>query len=304
MVAVATSRALGTGVQVAVTEDGALPAADAAVRDVLAAIDLAASRFRDDSELFRINREAGRPVPVSPLCLRAVQTALRVAVMTGGLVDPTVGRSLEALGYDRDFSAVAAKPAHPARAAAGWREVEVDEQRSTVRLPAGALLDLGSSAKALAADDAAARAAGVTGCGVLVNLGGDLTVAGMAPDGGWEVLVTDDHAAPPDAPGQVVHVHSGGLATSSTTVRRWTSGGRSVHHIVDPHTGEPAATVWRTVSVTAPSCVDANAAATAAIVIGEDAPQWLLDHGFAARLVDASHSVHYIGGWPEAGERR
>jgi len=304
VVAVATSRALGTSVQVAVTDGEALGAARAAVDEILAAIDLAASRFREDSDLTRVNHADGAGVSVSRLCLRAVQTALRVAVMTGGLVDPTVGSSLEAIGYDRDFSAVGDAPPQPARAAAGWRAVEVDERRSTVRVPAGVHLDLGSSAKALAADDAAASAARATGCAVLVNLGGDLSTSGPAPEGGWEILVTDDHGAPPDAPGQMVRVRGGGLATSSTTVRHWTQGGRSVHHIVDPSTGEPARVVWRTASVTAATCVEANAAATAAILLGTRAPQWLLEHGFPARLVDGSGAVQHIGGWPSEGERR
>ena len=250
MVAVAASRALGSGVQVAVSIDEALPAADAAVRDVLAAIDVAVSRFRDDSEISRINAANGAAVAVSPLCMRAVLTSLRVALMTGGVVDPTVGAAMEAIGYDRDFSDIGDAPARPAHAAEGWREVEVDERRATVRVPPGVRLDLGASAKALAADESAARAADAAGCGVLVNLGGDLSVAGTPPDGGWSVLVTDDHAAPPDAPGQTVQVRSGGLATSSTTVRRWTQGGRGMHHIVDPRTGSPARVVWRTVSVT------------------------------------------------------
>jgi thiamine biosynthesis lipoprotein len=134
---------------------------------------------------------------------------------------------------------------------------------------------------------------------VLVNLGGDLTVAGSTPpDGGWAVLVTDDHRSPLDADGQTVAVRSGGLATSSTTVRRWRAGGREHHHIVDPRTGLAAAEIWRTVSVAAATCVDANTASTAAIVRGREAPAWLDRMGLPARLVALDGSVSTTGAWP------
>ncbi|HEX6539175.1 MAG TPA: FAD:protein FMN transferase, partial [Candidatus Dormibacteraeota bacterium] len=140
------------------------------------------------------------------------------------------------------------------------------------------------------------------GAGVLVNLGGDIAVAGPAPAGGWRVRVTDDHAAPPDSPGQTVTIDGGGLATSSTTVRAWTAAGRSMHHIVDPRTGAPAAVVWRTVSTTAPTCVLANTASTAAIVLGRDAEDWLAERGVPARLVSRDGTVRHVGGWPEMGD--
>lgn len=304
MVAVATSRALGTGVRVGVSDDAALGEADRVVAGWLRAIDVACSRFRDDSDLARINRSAGAAVSVAPLCLEAVRTALRVAAATGGLVDPTVGVQMERIGYDRDFDELVEDGvAPPGRAAAGWRCVEVDETAGTVRVPAGVHLDLGASAKALAADRAAAEAGTLTGVGVLVSLGGDIAVAGEAPDGGWRVLVTDDHDAPVDGPGQTVSISSGGLATSSTTVRRWRRAGVAMHHIVDPRTGLPADTPLRTVSVAAASCVDANAGSTAAIILGDAAAPWLAARALPARIVDGRGRVEHVGGWPVDGER-
>jgi thiamine biosynthesis lipoprotein len=138
-----------------------------------------------------------------------------------------------------------------------------------------------------------------TGAGALVNLGGDIAVAGPAPPDGWSVRVTDDHAAGVDAPGQTVAVPSGGLATSSVMVRRWTREGRDLHHIVDPRTGAPVAVVWRTVSVSAASCVDANTASTAAVVRGERAPEWLETLRLPSRLVRPDGAVVYVRGWPE-----
>jgi thiamine biosynthesis lipoprotein len=132
---------------------------------------------------------------------------------------------------------------------------------------------------------------------VLVSLGGDIAVAGEPPGGGWPVLVTDNHRSE-GARGQVVSIREGGLATSSTTVRRWRAGTVELHHIVHPATGAPVAEVWRTVSVAAASCIDANTAATASIVRGDAAPQWLESLGLSARLVRWDGDVVTVGGWP------
>jgi thiamine biosynthesis lipoprotein len=158
------------------------------------------------------------------------------------------------------------------------------------------MIDLGATAKAFAADRAARLAALVADCGVLVSLGGDVAVAGPAPASGWRVLVTDDHARPEG--GQLVTIRSGGLATSSTTVRRWKRADQVLHHVLDPATGLPARRVWQYVSVAAADCVTANTAATAALVLGERAADWLSERDLAARLVAVDGSVHRIAGWP------
>jgi thiamine biosynthesis lipoprotein len=281
-----------------VADTAALPAAHAAVERELAAIDEACSRFRPDAELVGLNARAGRPVRVSPLLFEAVAVALRAARLTAGAVDPTVGASLEAAGYDRDLAAIAEDgPALRALPAPGWRTVRVDETCRTVEILAGTRLDLGATAKALAADRAAAAASEAAGgAGVLVSLGGDIALAGAAPAAGWPVALADDHAAPP--PGApVVALRSGGLATSTTTLRRWRRGGREVHHILDPATGEPCPVHWRTATVAAPTCVDANVASTAAIVLGPHAQRWLARAGLPARLVAADGRVVALGGW-------
>jgi thiamine biosynthesis lipoprotein len=289
--------ALGTTAAVVVTNAGALAAAREAVTAELDAIDRACSRFRDDSELTRLNLAGGRPTRVGAVLMEAVELALRAAALTDGAVDPTVGRALELAGYDRDFAAVAPRPgALRAVKVAGWRSVVVDPRGGWITVPAGVRLDLGATAKALAADRGAAAAACAVprGTGVLVNLGGDIAVAGPSPGQGWVVRVAEDHRARADAEGQTITIHSGGLATSSTTVRRW----GDAHHIIDPRTGRPARVHWRTVSVAAGSCADANIASTAAIVSGPDAIRWLEAMGMPARLVDASGAVLAVGGWP------
>jgi thiamine biosynthesis lipoprotein len=280
------------------THDALAPALEIA-RVELDELDRACSRFRDDSDLAAVNRGAGADVAVGPLLLAVVEAALRVSEATDGLVDPTVGPALDALGYDRDFRLVAGSGPRAVRLvpAAGWRRVLVDRRDGTIRIPRGAELDLGAVAKAFSADRIAARVHAATGASALASLGGDVAVAG-APPGGWAVTIADDHRNRGSS-GPTVAVADGGLATSSTAVRRWRAAGHELHHIVDPATGRPADEHWRTVSVAASTCVDANAAATAAIVMGEDAPEWLDGLGLAARLVRPDGTVTHTSGWPE-----
>jgi len=299
--ATADIAALGTTARIVALNGRKLEAAMGAVRLELEAIDRACSRFRPDSELSRVNEAGGAPVSIGPLLREALQAALRASCLTDGIVDPTVGEALVRAGYDRDFAAVPRQGcAVPRifRPSPGFQVVQLNPAASTVRLPAGVRLDLGATAKALAADRAAAAAAQAAGCGVLVSLGGDVAVAGAGPAGGWTIRVTDDCHAGPDAPGQTVAIVSGGLATSSTTVRRWSRGGATLHHIIHPSTGLPAKEHWRSVSVAAASCLDANIAATAAIVLGSRASDWLSERQLPARLIGTDGTVMTAAGWP------
>ncbi len=294
--------ALGTTATVAVTDPEALSRAQSVLERELEAIDLACSRFRSDSELVRLNVASGAEVAVSDLLLEAVRVALHAAEASGGLVDPTVGNTVRLAGYDRPMTVVRTRDGRLFRPtfepAPGWHTVSLDEGRKTVRAPRGVELDLGATAKALAADRAARAAWRATDTGVLVSLGGDIAVAGEAPHGGWSIRLADDHTAPLDAPGPAVSVYSGGLASSGTTVRRWATAGGELHHIFDPRTGRPADSPWRTVTVAAASCVDANTASTAALVLGENAPAWLDERRLPSRLVRLDGSVACVGGWP------
>jgi len=295
--------ALGTSAQLVVTDPGSMSVARAAVEHVLAEVDLAASRFRADSEISRLNAAAGSWTDVSELFAGALRIALDAAAWTGGLVDPTVGDALVRLGYDRTFAEVApVAGALPltATAAPGWQHVELDEHRLRARVPAGTRVDLGATAKAYAADLAAAAAAEAAECGVLVSLGGDIAVAGEAPAGGWPISIEDvtDLSLPADDCGPVVVIRGGGLATSSTRARRWRRGGVELHHLLDPRSGLPAAGPWRTVTVAASTCVLANTASTAAVVVGDSAPSWLRERGFHARLLGHDGAPVYVGEWP------
>jgi thiamine biosynthesis lipoprotein len=293
-------RALGTTAELMVTEPGALVAAATLLQAELARLDLAASRFRADSEVARIDCADGQSVVVSPLLIEILEVALRAARATDGLVDPTVGQAMTRIGYDRDFSAVPRRTAGRLPAAApvpGWRSVEVDKATGTVRVPSGTRIDVGATAKAWSADRIAASVFGELGCGVLVSLGGDVAVAGPPPPGCFRVGLGDVCGAAPTS--GVVAIASGGLATSGVAVRQWYVGDQLVHHIVDPATGLPVNPWWRTVTVVASSCVEANTASTAAMVMGPSALAWLEARQLPARLVSMDGTVARVAGWPE-----
>ena len=298
MLSTETFAAMGTWNTVVVEDQAALPGAAAIVKGQIREIDETCSRFKPDSELSLLNRQAGGgPVALSPLLEEAIAAALSAAAMTGGLVDPTVGRSVEAIGYTVSFRGLPADgPAVELRVrpAPGWRSLEHDPAAHTLRLPEGVSIDLGASGKAWAADRAAGAVAERLGVPVVVECGGDVAARGPAPRGGWPVRVS---AADGGLDFQDVSLFDGGLATSGVGARRWRRGGVELHHIIDPATGLPAQTPWAAVTVAAASCLEANAAATAALIMGERAVEWLDGLHLPARLVDAGGGVHHAGGW-------
>jgi thiamine biosynthesis lipoprotein len=261
--------AIGTTARATLTDPQAAEAARGIMVRRLDAIDRAASRYRDDSELMLLERLPSEPRRVSRELFDATSAAVWAARVTDGAVDPTVDTG----------------------GGAGWQSIHLDPLARTLHLAPGASLDFGATGKALCADRIARAIHRATGSGALISLGGDMAVAGP---GGWPVGIADDHRAGPDEAQQVVRVDAGGLATSSTTVRATTAG----HHILDPATGGPVVSPWRTVSVAATSCLAANAASTAAIVMGERAPAWLERQGLPSRLVGHDGDVTLIAGWP------
>ncbi|MBA2956146.1 FAD:protein FMN transferase [Nocardioides sp. MAH-18] len=263
------------------------------VRDLMADVDRAVSRFRADSELEHVNDVAPRLVPVRPLTLTLVAVALDAARHTDGAVDPTVGHHLVRWGYDADIDSVGGGDVLPAGARADWQRVVVDLDLGRVGVPRGLRLDLGATAKAWTADTAARRIAARYRCPALVEIGGDVAAAGT-PDEPWSVWVAETAGGP----GEIVGLAHGGLATSSTTVRRWRTAAGAAHHVIDPRTGAPARGAIRTATVWAPSCVEANTLSTAALVWGASTAARFEPAGVTARLVDDSGSARYLGAWP------
>lgn len=294
------TRAWSCTVRLAVTDAAVLPDAAAYLDALLDRVDRLASRFRADSALSIANANAGRPVPIPRMLSDLVKAALDTAAYTAGAVDPTVGIAMRRIGYDRDIAEIpqhgpAITPSAPGRS---WRDVRLHHETGLLTVPPGTALDLGATAKAYTADHAARALYRRYGTGVLVELGGDIAAAGVSPTG-WAVHVAEHEGGP----GQVVVLSHGGLATSTTTVRRWRRGGRTVHHIVDPRSGAPVDGPWRTASVHAPSALAANTASTASLVLGEHALGWLTERRLAARLVGVDGGVHTTPGWPSGAHK-
>lgn len=281
----------GTTARIVVDDPAALPAARGLVVSELQRVDDACNRFRADSELARLVPD--RWTTVSPVLADLLAEALRAARRTDGDVDPTLGDALSALGYDRplaQFRHGQVQVRVLTRERRDWRSVELDGDR--VRVPDRVHLDLGATAKAVAADRCADLVRAQLGVGVLVALGGDVATAGADP---WQVRVSDG----PGEPEQVVELPAGAaLATSSTRSRRWRCGTRELHHVLDPRTLSPAEPVWRTVSVAAARCVEANTATTAALVRGRAALPWFVAADVSARFVTAGGEVLTTGRWP------
>jgi FAD:protein FMN transferase len=294
--------ALGTYVHLATGDPADLPGARRTAEHLLAEVDRTCSRFRADSDLVRANRRPGRWTPVDPLLVAAVQVAVEAAAVTDGLVDPCLGRALVRLGYDRDLHVVHRR-AHPVDRPPPppqprlWREIGLDPE-GALRVPGGCALDLGATGKAWAADLLAAQVVDRFGAHVLVSLGGDVRIDGPdTPRPDWTVRVTEDVD---DAEGEVVAVAGGGVATSSTRARRWRTRHGVAHHVLDPRTRRPTDEHWRTVTATGPTCVAANVASTAALVLGRAAVPWLEQHAVTARLVHRDGALTRTGGWPAA----
>lgn len=279
---------------VAVTaQDRDLAASVGTVRAVMAQVEAAASRFRDDSELSRVNAAAGRFVAVGPLTLSLLQLALDVAERTQGAVTPTVGAALLAAGYDDDIEAVRRRSHATACAsvpAPAGSAVRLDPYFGRVGVIAGTVLDLGAVAKAYAVDEAVRRIGTHATGPVLVSIGGDLAVHGT-PDGGWTVAVSETA----EDPAELITIESGALTTSSTVGRRWVGG----HHIVDPRTGAPADGRLRTASVWAPSAVEANLLSTWCLVDADAGLAALTADARPARVVATDGTVERRNGWPE-----
>lgn len=307
MTATFDTTAWSCAVRLVVTDGRVLEAAARDLVHLLDRVERVASRFRPDSALSVANAAAGRPSLIPRLLVELVGAALDAAAATDGAVDPTLGLAMQRIGYDRDIALVrtrdaacggmtgAVAPALPVATSPGrWRDVRLHREAGLLTVPVGTALDLGATAKAWTADRAATTLAARYGTGVLVELGGDVTVAGPPPEGGWVVRVAE-HAG---GPGQKITLRGGGLTTSTTTVRTWTHGGRAAHHIVDPAGGGPVSGPWRTATVAAPTALTANLASTAALVLGHRARPWLREQGLAVRLVDQGGTVHRLGGWP------
>ncbi|MBK8902532.1 MAG: FAD:protein FMN transferase [Anaerolineaceae bacterium] len=288
-----TFRAMGSQIVLWLdtTDRSNTASAFAEVRALFARNESALSRFSPHSELMQLNGRTKQWVPVSALLWREVTLALQMAAQTNGRFDPTLLHALTYAGYDRSFEAVTGgvrngRWLEPEQLYGRWQEVELDERRRAVRLPAGVGLDLGGIAKGDTAQQALRLLQSVGPA--LVDAGGDL-VAGSAPAGcpGWPVGLSapgSETAAANDL--ATFWLAEGALATSGVDFRSWVQDGVVAHHLIDPHTGQPAQTDVLTTTVSAPEAAVAEAWATAALVVGaERGINLLLDHDLAGLVI-------------------
>jgi thiamine biosynthesis lipoprotein len=233
----------------------------------LAAFEARFSRFRALSELSRLNAAAGRTFQASPRLFELVALALALARRSEGVYDPTILPALLAAGYDRSFELGRSRPelTETRRLRTTWRDVRLDAALRTVTFPKGGALDLGGIGKGWAVD----RLAGMLGRPALVNGGGDVFAAGRPPDdSAWRVGVADPFR--PESDLYVLRLVDRGVATSSSLRRRWRSGDRYLHHLIDPHTGRPSESDAVQVSAIASSALMADHHAKVALLLGGD----------------------------------
>lgn len=238
----------------------------------------ALSRFRSDSELVRLNMQAGHSVRVSEILWNVFQTSIEAERLTGGLVNPLILDALICAGYDETFERISSNPRRffPDLEAdvPSLTAVAADAEARTIALPHGSHLDFGGVAKGWAAHQAAERLKEVGPA--LVNAGGDIAVSGPQLDGeAWHIGIADPFH--PDAHIDSIFVERGGIATSGKDYRRWSRDGIAQHHIVDPRNGLPAETDVLTATVIAPTAMEAEAMAKAILISGSRAGLAWLD---------------------------
>jgi thiamine biosynthesis lipoprotein len=243
------------------------------------------TRFREDSEISRLNSAAPRPVRVSPETIELVRRSLEGWRATSGAFDPTILGDLVALGYHSSFERLEEESPPPPfpRRRGGAAGVVVDQRNQTVRLPEGAAIDPGGIGKGLAADIVAEKMLEAGARGVCVNVGGDLRVAGRPPTpAGWTVGVDDPFGGPPLT---TLSLQEGAIATSSRLGRTWMRSGVLRHHLLEPATGQPASTRLAAVTVVAGRGWWAEVLAKAIFLAGPSGGVALLEQAGATGLL-------------------
>ena len=266
-------RAMNTTVMMAAEGEGAIAGMYAA-KAFIDECEQRFSRFLPASELSDLNRSAGEWMDVSSDLMDMLQLSMKYYVETKGIFDPTILSDLKRIGYDRSMDEIRlsgvgllAQPSNGASRPA-FHQISLDPANKRVRLPRGMEIDLGGIAKGWIVEKAAHLLHHyVDICGV--SAGGDILFIGRPLDGmDWDVYLED-----PRSPTQTLaqlHVPSGAVATSSIMKRTWRQGEQVRHHLIDPRTGEPARTSWLSVTVIAPSILEAEVYAKTILIAGEN----------------------------------
>jgi thiamine biosynthesis lipoprotein len=265
--------------------DGASELAELRLRD----LERRWSRFLPESELSLLNAAGGAPCIVSRDTIRLVETLQHAWRHTGGRFDPTVHDAMVELGYETSWPPVPPSSSPLAGPTSGCGGIDIDSSTRMIRLPAGTHLDPGGLGKGLAADVVVEELLAGGARGALVNVGGDLRVAGQPPDSDeWRIRV--EHPTDREHTVAMATLVGGGIATTSRMHKHWSIGKRVVHHVLDPATGQPAERAWAAVTVVAGSGWRAEALAKLAFLDGA-----LQDHNASALFVDEHGAARFVG---------
>ncbi|PWR04569.1 FAD:protein FMN transferase [Meridianimarinicoccus roseus] len=247
---------------------GAAAAADLgpALVALFAGIDAELSPYRPDSALSRFNASPAGGQAGAEL-LRVARAALRIARLSGGAFDPTVGPLVARWGFGPISGRASAGGPSPAE---GWRGLGINAGRLSKTHP-DLTFDPCGIAKGRALDRATALAAGLGLDRLLIDLGGELSALGRHPSGrDWRVAV--EHPLPGSPAAAVLHLPAGmAVATSGLGVQSYTLGGRVWSHVMDPAAAAPVQGRLRAVTVLAADAMTADGWATALLAAGDDA---------------------------------
>ena len=241
------------------------------------------SRFLPASELSDLNRSAGNWFQISDDLMDLLQLSMKYYTETNGIFDPSILSDLKRIGYDRSMDQIrlngASLPAEVSNRTSrpAFHEISFDLANQRVRLPRDMEIDLGGIAKGWIVEKAAQLLNRYVAPCCAVSAGGDISFIGHPLDGtDWDVYLED-----PRSPTQTLaqlHIPSGAVATSSIMKRTWSQGEKVRHHLINPRTGEPAKTDWLSVTVIAPSVIEADVYAKAILIAGENELPSLLNN--------------------------
>ncbi|MEH7094935.1 FAD:protein FMN transferase [Neobacillus vireti] len=243
------------------------------VYKLFASVEDTCSRFKEDSELSRLNQQLEKEVEVSDALFSILKEALRFYEETNGVFNPGILSAIENSGYTKSIELIRGQeltaPFSTAPVFTKMRPYQLDEDRQTVVLYTR--IDLGGIAKGWVVD----RTADVLsqyGFG-FVNVGGDIRIFGSLPRP-LNIGIED----PFDSSKMLssIQVSDGAIATSTSMKRRWKVNGRSKHHLIDATTGEPSASTIISSTVTAPTAVEADVLAKVVLLLGEERGKALL----------------------------
>lgn len=257
------------------------------------------SRFRESSDITRLNWAEGKPVEVDHLTVTLLEAMMLGAELSAGAYNPTLLPDVLALGYETSQVDTSVTSTLPASAKAPGNLAGITIADTIITLPVGTTLDPGGIGKGLAADLAAQFALTNGAQGVMVELGGDIAVAGTAPDSvAWRLGVEDPFGETEHL--TVVRLSAGGVVTSSQRKRRFGTSKNPTHHLVDVSTHHSAQTSVQTVTVLAATAARAEAIAKAGFMRDpQDFLNWLPSVGAAGMVVLENRDVECSDNWSQ-----